>query len=479
MTASDAGQFYRWLEEAVPRAGSQRSLDSQDTTLSRRGLIIRADKRARELVGLKVGAGDVVALSMGNVAEFVILLLAVSKLGAIAMPVDPANGDRSLLAAARRIPIRAVLRRPRGLENSPLEYPEGYTLHSRRKLSGSLLEVDVLDSPGELRAAVPGDTEFILEAVSPNGAVHDIFRSGAHLRWLGETAAARLGLGAGTHLACSQAFTSPRFFDAVVLGWLASEARLAMADNPTLESVLPPLGTYDRLVVVDLLYSLQRTARALKAAGAERELLAVIPQATIATSHGKLLKQVFGAPPVQLLCLEEIGILGSRVMARNERFEPSPGVELRPGKASDGGHEVLARSPHPVRTRPLLAAGEPGGPVAGESAWIHTGYAGHFNAAGSLGEVPGRTDSLVNLEGRRASLRSIEAAMRKHRRITEAEAEVEYDVDGNPFVHLRYRATGSTALDDLEEFMVAELPPYLVPREHTRLDPPPSDGDDD
>ena len=106
MTTAGAGQIYRWLEEAVPRAGSQRSLDSQDTTLSRRGLIIRADKRARELQGLKIGAGDIVALSMGNVAEFVILLLAVSKLGAVAMPVDPANGDRCLLAAARRLPIR-------------------------------------------------------------------------------------------------------------------------------------------------------------------------------------------------------------------------------------------------------------------------------------------------------------------------------------------------------------------------------------
>ncbi|HEY8377235.1 MAG TPA: hypothetical protein VIK91_12130, partial [Nannocystis sp.] len=413
------------------------------------------------------------ALSMGNVAEFVILLLAVSKLGAIAMPVDPANGDRSLLAAARRMPIKAVLRRPRGLENSPLEYPEGYTLLSRRKLSGSLLEVDVLDPPSDLRDVIPGDTEFVLEAVSPNGAVHDIFRSGAHLRWIGETAARTFGLASGTHLACSQAFTSPRFFDAVVLGWLASEARLAMADNPTLESVLPPLGTYERLVVVDLLYSLQRTARALKAAGAERELLAAIPQATIATSHGKLLKQVFGTAPVQLLCLEEIGILGARPLARGERFEPAEGIELRPGKVDGGGHEVLARSPHPVRTRPALDPGEPGGPVAGAEGWIHTGYLGHFTSGGQLGEVPGRTDSLVNLEGRRASLRSIEAAMRRHRRITDAEAVVEYDVDGNPYVHLRYRATGSTPLDDLEEFMVAELPPYLVPRQHTRLDPPP------
>lgn len=477
MSTAGAGQLYRWLEEAVPRAGSQRSLDSQDTTLSRRGLIIRADKRARELAGLKVGAGDVVALSMGNVAEFVILLLAVSKLGAIAMPVDPANGDRCLLGAARRLPIRAVLRRPRGLENSPLEYPEGYVLHARRKLSGSLLEVDVLDAPGELAAAVPGDTEFVLEAVSPNGATHDIFRSGAHLKWIGETAAKMLELENGTHLACAQAFTSPRFFDPVVLGWLASEARLAMADNPTLESVLPPVGTYERLVVVDLLYSLQRAARALKAAGVERELLPVIPQATIATAHGKLLKQVFGSAPRQLLLLEEIGVLGARTMARGERFEAAAGVEFRAGKVSGGGHEVLARPPFPLRTQPALAPGEPGGPVADAEGWVHTGYLGHFGGHGSLGEIPGRTDSLVNLEGRRASLRSIEAAMRTHRRITWAEADVDYDVDGNPYVHLRFRATGSTPLDDLEEFMVAVLPPYLVPREHTRIDPPPASDD--
>lgn len=478
MTTAGAGQLYRWLEEAVPRSGSQRSLDSQDTTLSRRGLIIRADKRARELAGLKIGAGDVVALSMGNVAEFVILLLAVSKLGAVAMPVDPANGDRCLLAAARRLPIRAVLRRPRGLENSPLEYPEGYVLQARRKLSGSLLEVDALEPPRALGDAVPGDAEFILEAVSPGGETHDIFRGGAQLKWIGETAAQTLGLTSGTHLACAQAFTSPRFFDPVVLGWLASEARLAMADNPTLESVLPPVGTYERLVVVDLLYSLQRAARALKAAGVERELLPVIPQATIATSHGKLLKQVFGAAPRQLLLLEEVGILAARTMARGERFEAAPGVELRPGRPSEGGHEVLARAPFPLRTRPALAAGEPGGPVEGAAGWLHTGYLGHFGAHGSLGEVPGRTDSLVNLEGRRASLRSIEATMRTHRRITSAEAEVAYDVDGNPYVRLRYRATGSTPLDDLEEFMVAELPPYLVPREHARVDAPGASDED-
>ena len=466
-----AGQFYRWLDEAVPRAGSQRSLDSQDTTLSRRGLLIRADKRARELQSLKVGAGDIVALSMGNVAEFVILLLAVSKLGAVAMPVDPANGDRSLLGAASRLPVRAVLRRPRGLENSPLQYPEGYRLGSRRKLSGSLLEVDILDIPDDLArdARLAPEIEFISETAGADGAVHDILRTGPHLRWIGETTANMLGLTAGTHLACAQAFTSPRFFDAVVLPWLASEARLVMADNPTLESVLPAPGTYERLVVVDLLYTLLTAARALKAAGTTRELLPVIPQATIATSHGKLLKQVFGEYPRQLLLLEEVGILGARVMHRGERFELAPGIQARPGATTDGGHEILVKPAHPILTRPPVPAGQPGGPVDGAPGWHHTGYLGQFNSQGSLGEVPGRTDSLVNLEGRRASLHTIEAAMLRHRRITTAEAAVEYDVDGNPFVHLRYQATGSTPLDDLEEFMVDSLPPYMVPRMHTRL----------
>ncbi len=470
MAAPGAGQLYRWLEEAVPRAGNQRSLDSQDTTLSRRGLLIRADKRARELASLKIGAGDIVGLSMGNVAEFIILLLAISKLGAVAMPIDPANGDRSLLAAATRLPVRAVLRRPRGLENSPLVYPDGYRLVVRRKLGGSLLEIDTLDAPEALRreATPPSDIEYICETAGADGAIHDVMRTGPHLKWIGETAAQVLALASGTHIACAQAFTSPRFFDPVILGWLASEARLVMADNPTLESVLPAPGTYERLVVVDLLYSLQLAARALKASGTPRDLLAVIPQATIATSHARLLKQIFGESPRQLLLLEEVGILGVRSMHSKDRFEAAPGIELRPGQAHGTGHEILFRPRLPVLTRPPIPAGQPGAFVADMDGWYHTGYLGQFTAHGALGEVPGRTDSLVNLEGRRASLRTIEAAMLQHRRIISAVAEVLHDADGNPLVHLRYRATGSTDLDDIDEFMVDVLPPYMVPRQTTR-----------
>ena len=121
------GHFYARLATAVEHSGTPRSVYSQDTTLSRRGLLTRADRRARELAGMGVKRGDLVALSMGNVAEFLILMLAISKLEAVAMPVDPANGDRMLLQATSRLPVRAVVRRPRGLETSALDYDPGYT----------------------------------------------------------------------------------------------------------------------------------------------------------------------------------------------------------------------------------------------------------------------------------------------------------------------------------------------------------------
>ena len=118
--------MYSRLAAAVASKGTARSVHGPESTLSRHGLLIRADKRARELQALGVGAGQLVALSLGNVAELVVMLLACSKLGAIAVPVDPAHGERLLRQTASRLPLRAVVRRPRGQEAAspePAEWP--------------------------------------------------------------------------------------------------------------------------------------------------------------------------------------------------------------------------------------------------------------------------------------------------------------------------------------------------------------------
>jgi acyl-CoA synthetase (AMP-forming)/AMP-acid ligase II len=466
-----AGHVYARLAEAVARSGSPRSVYSQDTTLSRRGLLTRADRRARELGGLGVQAGEIVALSMGNVVEFLVLLLASSKLGAVAMPIDPANGDRTLLDATARLPVRAVVRRPRGSEATALDYPAGYTVLSRRRLSSSLLTVDVLEPAGSLRGIdVPADAEVVMEVRGRGGVLRDAFRSGAQLARTGEAAVAALGLDADTRLLCAEPLVVPRFFDPVVLGWLASEAQLVMAEGPALQSVLPIARNYDRLVVIDSVRQFVELARDLKAAGTTLPLHPVIPQATVPLSFARPMRQAFGVGPEQLLLLEEAGLLASRAMERGEVFTPAKGVEVRAGAAMEvGGHEILARTDQLGVIVPPLDPGEPAAPAHDLPGFVHSGYAGKFNRQGALVEVLGRDDGLVNLEGRRACLDNIEETMLEHRRLTWARALVRHDDDGDPRVVLEYRATGTTEVDDIEEHAIGHLPPFMVPRTFTRL----------
>jgi acyl-CoA synthetase (AMP-forming)/AMP-acid ligase II len=468
-----AGHFYARLAEAVERSGTPRSVYSQDTTLSRRGLLTRADRRARELAGMGIGEGDLVALSMGNVAEFLILLLAISKLGAVAMPVDPANGDRMLLQATGRLPVRAVVRRPRGLETTPLDYSgcgggEGYVARSRKRLASSLLTVDVLEPPAELAAIeLPRDVELVMEARGIGGIVRDTLRTGAHLREVGRAAVHALALDAGARLLCAQPFTVPRFFDPVVLGWLESDSQLVMAEGPALESVVPIARTTENLVVVDSLRQLLDLARAVRASGTTLPIVPVIPQATVPIENGRLVKQAFGASLRQLLLLEEVGVLASRVMERGENFEHPPGVEAKAGAAMQaGGTEVLVRTAQAATTRPPVPDGQPGAPA--DDGFVHTGYAARFGRDGALVDILGRDDGLVNLEGRRACLDSIEDAMLEHRRLTWARATLVHTSDGDPQVHLEFKATGETDVDDIEEHAVGHLPPFMVPRTFER-----------
>jgi acyl-CoA synthetase (AMP-forming)/AMP-acid ligase II len=465
--ASPPGHIYTRLAAAVARSGTPRSVYAQDTTLSRRGLLTRADKRARELTGAGVATGDLVALSMGNVPQLLVLLLACSKLRAIPVLVDPANGDRTLVDTAARLPLRAVVRRPRGLETSAIEYGGGYQVRSRRRLSSSLLTLDLLEPPGSIFADLRSDTELVMEVRGIGGVARDLVRTGPHLEAIGRAAVSALGIDDGARILCAQPFTVPRFFDPVVLGWLESESQLVMAEGPALHSVLPIARSYENLIVVDSLRQLLELSRALKVGGTTLPLRPIVPQATIPLATGRALKQAFGNPGAQLLLLEELGVLGAREIERGARFRVADGVQLTAGAPMQvGGQEVLAQTEPAPRSIPEIPATEPG--AIADPPWRHTGYAGRFGKDGTLLEVLGRDDGLVALEGRRACLDAIEEVMLEHRRVTWAHAVVRPTADGDPEVHVEYRATGTTEVEDLEEHVIGRLPPYMVPRVLTR-----------
>ncbi len=469
MSTAPPGHMYARLAAAVATKGSARSVYGPENTLSRRGLLIRADKRARELSGLAVGRGDLVALSLGNTAELVVMLLACSKLGAVAVPVDPGHGERVIRQTAARLPLRAVLRRPRGQQAPAPDYGQDYGFAARRRLPGSLLAIDVLEPPASHPGAhaIPSGAELVMEARGIGGVVRDVIRTGAQLRTVGDAAAAALGLHTGVRLLCAQPLIVPRLFDPVILGWLASDAQLVMAEGQAVDAVIPAARHHEQLVVIDSVRQFLELSRALRARGTTLALTPVVPQATVPLGTGRALAPTLTRPARHLLALEEAGVLAHRVLERGGVFEPAPGVRLRPGAAMQiGGHEVLVDTDQLATYRPAIPPTEPG--AVAEAPWHHTGYAGRFDGNGALVEVLGRDDGLVNLEGRRACLDNIEEVLLEHRRLTWVRAHIDIDADGDPSLRLEYEATGQTPVDDLEEHAIGRLPPYMVPRRFER-----------
>ena len=109
-------QLYEWLSNVASGQSSGKALVYRDTYLSWRGLLHRVDRRAQELHALGIAPASWVGLMLGNVPDFVILALALSKIDAVLVPLDPTTGNRELEMILEAAPLRALITRPRGGE---------------------------------------------------------------------------------------------------------------------------------------------------------------------------------------------------------------------------------------------------------------------------------------------------------------------------------------------------------------------------
>src|SRR5438093_13648153 len=82
-------QLYEWLSSVADDRGSAKALVYRDTYLSWRGLLHRVDRRAQELHAMGIGPDAWVGLMLGKVPDSVILALALSKIDAVVVPLDP------------------------------------------------------------------------------------------------------------------------------------------------------------------------------------------------------------------------------------------------------------------------------------------------------------------------------------------------------------------------------------------------------
>ena len=88
--------LYDWLKKAAKAQGNKKAVVYRDNYLSWRGLLDRVDRRVSEFKSMGIQEGAWVGLMLGNVPDFVILALALSKLDAAIVPIDPTTGGREL-----------------------------------------------------------------------------------------------------------------------------------------------------------------------------------------------------------------------------------------------------------------------------------------------------------------------------------------------------------------------------------------------
>jgi long-chain acyl-CoA synthetase len=484
--------LYEWLEAAVKERGNAadgpaNALVYRDTYLSWRGLIHRVDRRAQDLKALGIGPGTWVGVMLGNVPDFVILALALSKLEAVLVPIDPTTSSRDLDMILEAAPLRALITRPRGGDTVTAGPPVGlrvalrtapprFVPETRRRLQGTLLNCHLYrrDAPADLGTS-PSVVLFTLDAGGdPKGVVRGEAELAAISASLGET----LDLRPDDRVLCTAPLYHSYGFDLGLLPLLAFRTTLLLDD----ETVVARLAKLIRDGAADVFPAGPGTFAALaRLPTAKRVRLAgarfVSSGSTLPAGVAEAFHQRYG---VRLLSCYHSTEAGPVAVDRAGRSpvtvgKPFAGVELRVAAADGRDLPVgttgpvwvraggIARASVPLLTVPIRSAGVAVGRLSDEG-WFRSGDLGFLDRLGRL-VLSGREDDLVKVDGRRVALGEVEGCLEAFAQVRAAQARVEMDDFAGPRVVARVVRTGRCRAEDLIDHCAKNLAPYKVPRQ--------------
>jgi long-chain acyl-CoA synthetase len=484
--------LYEWLEAAVKErgnaaGGAANALVYRDTYLSWRGLIHRVDRRAQDLKALGIGQGTWVGVMLGNVPDFVILALALSKLEAVLVPVDPTTSTRDLDMILEAAPLRALITRPRGGDSVTSSPPIGlrvgvrsapprFVPETRRRLQGTLLNCHLYkrEAP-EAEGATPSVVLFTLDGGGdPKGVVRTEGELAAISATLGET----LQYGPEDRVLCTAPLYHSYGFDLGLLPLLAFGTTLLLDD----ETVVARLAKLIRDGAADVFPAAPATYAALARLPTAKKVRlrgtrfvssgSALPEGVAEAFH-----QRYGVRVLSCYHSTEAGPVAIDRLGRAPATvgKPFAGVELRVAAAD--GSDLPTGTSGPVWVRsggvakvsvpnlvlPVRNASVAVGRLSDEG-WFRSGDLGVLDRAGRL-ILTGREDDLVKVDGRRVALGEVEGCLEAFAQVRAAQARVEMDDYAGPRVVARVVRAGRCRAEDLIDHCARNLAPYKVPRQ--------------
>ena len=480
--------LFEWLENTVQNrtaaGGSGHAIIYHDTYLSWRGLLHRVERRARELASMGIQTQDWVGLMLGNDPEFVVLALALSRLDAVVVPIDPTTGGRDLDMILDATPLRAIVTRPNAID--PLAAPSGtlrlgslphaprVAADSRHRVSGTLLTCSLYPWT-QPRLDTAESPEVVLFTLDSGGDPKAVLRGPTQLRGIADTLGAAFALGPDSNVLGAAPLFDCQGFDFGFLAALPHGATLFLDDGttgPRLAKIL-----YDQ--TIDLYAATPR----------DFALLARVTNAKPLREHTTRLV-CSGIPlpgPVARACHERLGVpvlscyhgceTGPAAMdlAGNSPESvgtPLPGVEIRIASGDGAGLAVGTTGPIWVRGAGVATTFLPTLPVRGDKiavgrglleGWLRTGDVGHFDRANRL-HLSHREDDIVKVDRRRVALGEIESCLESLAHVKSAQAHVEYDDAGSTHIVVRITPGGRCKTDTMLDHCAKRLAPHKVPR---------------
>jgi long-chain acyl-CoA synthetase len=488
-------QLYEWLSNVASDQSSAKALVYRDTYLSWRGLLHRVDRRAQELHALGIAPGAWVGLMLGNVPDFVILALALSKIDAVVVPLDPTTGNRELEMILEAAPLRALITRPRGGEggqaSAGLPYyasptaarpaagpPSKFVPESRRRLQGTLLTCGLYKRTSLAALADgPAAPDVVQLTASIGGDPKGVVKTSANLEAAAQAIGKTLGVSASDRILCTLPLHASYGFDFGLLTTLASGATLFLEDEVSPKRIAKLLReqSIDFFAGTPALYgSLVRvpTVKPLKTAGARF----LSSGSTLPANIAEGFYQRFG---IRLLSCYHSTQAGPLALDRGGKDPESvgksfDGVELRVAGPKGDRLPPSETGPIWVRSRALSVVSVPkthlpkrsdGVPIGGlDDGWLRTGDVGQQDKTGRT-TITGREDDLVKVDGKRVALGEVEGCLEAFPKVKAAQARVITDDLGGPMVVARVVRAGVCRAEDIIDHCARNLAPYKVPRQ--------------
>lgn len=449
-----------WVEKAARERGGSTALVYRDTYLSWRGLAHRIERRASELKSFGIGPGAWVGIMLGNVPDLVILTLAISRLGAVPIPLDPAMGNRDLDILLDVAPLRGLVTRPHGDAPTSSATPR-HAPESRRRLQGTLLNLSLFRS-----APLPGAPSTVLFTSDAGGDPKGVVRGPDENAAIGHMLTEGLGISADDQILALSPLHRGYGFDLGLIAALYAGATLHLEDELSDKRLAKGLRDSGITIVAAGPAIYGSLAREITGKPLDRPNLRFISSGSpLPPAISKAFFRRYEVHPLSLYHSTEAG----PVSLDRPGLSPATvgtalkGVDLR--LQSDGlwlRSKALARTFVPVLPTPLKTTSTPIGHF-GADGWFRTGDLGHMTADGIL-TLQGRSDDLVKIDGKRVALGEVAGCLETSPKVKEAEVSVDTDECGAPFLKARVVPIGSCTQKELIDHCVRGLAPHKVPR---------------